>query len=61
MRMHIYKHKKQKLSFISFIAELRAGADDELNVVMALGLLHPSPLADPAHLGDLLLATAADP
>ena len=33
--------------------------DNELNVVKAVGF-HPSPLADPAPLGDLLLAMAAD-
>ena len=53
---YIYKHKNKG----SFIAELHAGADNELNVVKAVGF-HPSPLAYPAHLGDLLLATAADP
>ena len=64
---YIYKHKNKgslsslsSVSFVSFIAELHAGADNELNVVKAVDF-HPSPLADPAHLGDLLLATAADP
>ena len=57
---YIYKHKNKGSLFVSFIAELHAGADNELNVVKAVDF-HPSPLADPAPLGDLLLATAADP
>ena len=60
MRMHIYINIKTKALFrLFFIAELHAGADNELNVVKAVDF-HPSLLADPAHLGDLLLATAAD-